>query len=99
MRLAKSRTICVLPYGRVKLFLSALITVLIVSVPIPLLGVLEQVVVVPPSVAAMQTASQRLATGVYLFGWFYAGITVLLSLLVRRLFHWLRQRGVQTNDA
>jgi hypothetical protein len=33
------------------------------------------------------------------FGWFYAGITVLLALLVRRVVHRSGLRGFQTNDA
>ena len=33
------------------------------------------------------------------FGWFYAGIIVLLALLVRRVVRWFGQRGVHTHDA
>lgn len=31
------------------------------------------------------------------FGWFYAGIAVLLAMIVRKLVRWFKQRGAQTN--
>jgi hypothetical protein len=94
-RLARSRAIYVLPYGRVKLFLSALITVLIVSLPIPFLGAIEQVVVMPPSVAAMYTTSQRLTAGVYLFGWFYAGTFLTVTWMYLAIWFATSERNAR----
>jgi hypothetical protein len=94
-RLARSRAIHVLPYGRVKLFLSALVTVLIVSIPIPLLGAIEQVVVVPPAIAAMYTTSQRLAASFYLFGWFYAGTFLTVTWMYLAIWFATSERNVR----
>lgn len=77
-RMATSHVICVLPYGRLKLFLSALITVMLVSVPLPLFGVLAQIAQVPPSIAAQYTTWQVVKTGLYLFEAFY--VTTFLAI-------------------
>jgi hypothetical protein len=94
-RLAQSHAICVLPYGRVKLFLSALIAVLIVSIPIPLLGVIEQVFVLPPSVAAMYTTSQKIADGLYLFNSFYVPTFLLVTWLYLAIWFATSERNVR----
>jgi len=51
-RFLRSHAICVLPHARVKLFLSVLITVALVSFPPPLLNMLGQRALVSPSVLA-----------------------------------------------
>lgn len=70
-QLAHSRTLGMLPHGRWQLFLSALITVVLVSFPLPFLGALAQIVQVPKSVAAQFTLWQAIKTGTYLFWSFY----------------------------
>jgi hypothetical protein len=72
-QMARSHAIFVLPYGRLKLFLSALITVAIVSAPLPLLVVVAQWGTVPPSVAATYTTWRIVSEGAYLFWSFYVG--------------------------
>jgi hypothetical protein len=94
-RLAGSHAICVLPYGRLKLFFSALITVLIVSIPIPLLGVIEQVFVVPPTVAAMYTPSQKVAASLYIFSSFYVGTFLVVTWLYLAIWFATSERNVR----
>lgn len=94
-RLAKSHAIHVLPYGRLKLFLSALITVLIVSIPIPLLSVIEQVFLMPPSVAAMYTTPQKVAASVYIFSTFYVGAFLVITWLYLAIWFATSERNVR----
>jgi hypothetical protein len=54
-RLASSHAFCVLPRGRLRLFLSALFTATIVTVPLPSLFVLSQVSQTPPQIMAHYT--------------------------------------------
>jgi len=94
-RLAQSKAICVLPYGRVKLFLSALVTVLIVSIPIPLLSVIEQVLVLAPSVGAVYTTSRKVADGLYLFNSFYVGTFLVVTWLYLAIWFATSERNVR----
>jgi hypothetical protein len=94
-RLARSHAICVLPCGRVKLFLSALITVLIVSLPIPVLSVIEQVVLLPPSVAAMSSTSQKIASSIYIFSSLYVGAFLVVTWLYIAIWFATSERNVR----
>jgi hypothetical protein len=83
-RLAASHSIYVLPYGRLKLFLSALITVLIVAVPLPLLSALLQSAMVPKT--AHFTPWQLAKFAAIFFGWVYPTTFVAVSWLYVTLY-------------
>jgi hypothetical protein len=94
-RLATSHAICVLPYGRLKLFLSALITAMLVSIPVPLFAVLAQITMVPAVVAARYTMWQVLATGLYLFWSFYIGTFLIATWVYVALWFATSERNAR----
>ncbi len=77
-QLARSHAIYVLPNGRLKLFLSALVTVLLVAIPLPLGGAFAMVHV-PPHAAP--TAWQLFSVRVSVFGQLYPTVFLVVSWL------------------
>ncbi len=78
-QMARSHAIYVLPYGRLKLFLSAFITVTIVSIPVPLLAVVAQWGRVPHAVATTYATGRIVSEGAYLFWSFYVGTFLVVT--------------------
>ncbi len=79
--MALSHAVCVLPYGRLRLFLSAFVTVTIVSIPLPLLGAIGQLVMTPESALAPYTSWQLFGMLVYLFWSFYVSTFLVATWL------------------
>ena len=85
-RLASSHSMHVLPQGRMKLFLSASITVLIVTLPLPLLFTVGQMVTAPPSTAAIFTTAQKARIAGELFGSIFPSTFLLASWLYLAIY-------------
>jgi hypothetical protein len=85
-RLAGSHAIYVLPYGRLKVFLSALITVLIVTLPLPTLFIASQIASTPKYVMAHFTLWEKARIVSGLFGDLYPTTFLAMSWLYLAIF-------------
>jgi len=85
-RLASSHAIYVLPHARLKLFLSALITVTLVTLPIPSLFILQQVSKTPAGMMANFTLWEQAKILLAVFGDVYPTTFLAASWLYAALY-------------
>jgi hypothetical protein len=93
-RLASSHSIYALPHGRLKLFLSALVTLLIVALPVPLLFTLQQMVTAPPHAAAVFTLWQKARIAGVLFGSTYPTVFLAASWIYLAIYFVTSERSL-----
>jgi ABC-type Na+ transport system ATPase subunit NatA len=82
------------PHGRLKLFLSALITVALVAIPAPLLDAIAQYLLMPRPMADSFTFSQTVRIGLQIFGWIFPTTLLAVSWLYVAIYFVTSDRSV-----
>ena len=91
-RLSRSHAIYVLPYGRLKLFLSALLTTLVVTLPVPTLFIVSQVVTMPRYMMAHYTIWEEVQIVAGVFGDIYPTTFLAVSWLYVAIYFLTSER-------